>query len=57
MHTWFQVVGSSVSVEGTVSFTGNDAEHIDGGALYMQSFGQLRLKKGSQLHFTNSTGK
>ena len=52
-----QVVGSSVSVDGTISFTGNDAEHVDGGALYMQSFGQLRLKKGSQLHFKNNTGK
>ena len=56
-HYYIQVVGSSVSVQGTVHFTGNNAEHIDGGALYLQSFGQLQLRKGAQLIFKNNIGR
>ena len=52
-----QVVGSSVFVQGTIHFTGTDADNFDGGALYLQSFGQLQLNKGSHLTFENNLGK
>ena len=52
-----QVVGSLVSVQGNLSFVGNNAERSDGGALYISEFGQVKLYSGAQVEFINNTGR
>lgn len=57
MHLFTQVVGSRAKLEGTLKFVGNNAETATGGALYLQSFGQIQLNEGLKLVFTNNSGK
>jgi len=46
-----------VSVQGNLSFVGNNAERSDGGALYISEFGQVKLYSGAQVEFINNTGR
>ena len=57
IHTHLQIFGSLVSVQGKLSFIGNNAESYDGGALYITEFGQLKLYSGAQVDFINNTGR
>ncbi len=54
-----QVVGSQVEIlrGGLVSFIGNNAESREGGALFMQDFGQIKLHSNSSMEFINNTGR
>ena len=52
-----QVVGSQVQVHGHISFISNNAEGQEGGALYIQAFGQIKVYTGSQIDFINNTGR
>ena len=56
-HTHLQIFGSLVSVQGKLSFIGNNAESYDGGALYITEFGQVKLYSGAQVDFINNTGR
>ena len=56
-HTHIQIFGSLVSVQGNLSFIGNNAERSDGGALYISEFGQVKLYSGAQVEFINNTGR
>ncbi len=40
-----------------ISFIGNNAERREGGALFMQDFGQIKLYSNSSLNFINNTGR
>ena len=37
-------------------FYGNDGAGIDGGAMYITSFGQMEMFKGANITFTGNTG-
>ncbi len=54
-----QIVGSLVElVSGAnLSFIGNNAENHEGGALYVQDFGQIKLYSNSSIEFINNTGR
>ena len=41
----------------TLSFIGNNAENHEGGALYLQDFGQIQLYSNSSMEFINNTGR
>ena len=43
-------------LNGTVDFIGNNAENLDGGALYIISHGQVVLQRGSQMNFIENRG-
>ena len=51
-----QVIGATLTLEGRIDFVGNNAESFDGGALYVTSFGQIILHRGSQLNFVGNRG-
>ena len=55
----YQVVGSQIDLlpGGRLSFHGNDAETQEGGALFMQDFGQVKLYSNSSMEFINNTGR
>ena len=46
-----------MGVNGTIEFRDNSAVQLDGGALYVTSFGQVQMFRGSHLNFTNNRGK
>ena len=46
-----------MSVQGNLSFIGNNAERFEGGALYISEFGQVKLYSGAQVDFINNTGR
>ena len=50
------MIGAKVDFYGNISFTNNNAEGFDGGAMYMLTFSQMTLNDGAQLEFTNNTG-
>ena len=54
-----QIVGSQVEIQygSSLSFIGNNAEDEEGGALYIQDFGQIKLYPRSSLEFVNNTGR
>lgn len=58
-NTITQVVGSQVEIlrDGQISFIGNDAEGREGGALFMQDFGQIKMHYHSSMDFINNTGR
>ncbi len=41
---------------GLVSFISNNAEGREGGALFMQDFGQIKLHSNTSMEFINNTG-
>ena len=54
-----QIVGSQVEIQygSSLSFIGNNAEDEEGGALYIQDFGQIKVYPRSSLEFVNNTGR
>ena len=54
-----QIAGSQVGIQGgsSLSFIGNTAEDQEGGALYIQDFGQIKVYPGSSMEFVNNTGR
>ena len=46
-----------MSVNGTIILDDNSATQSDGAALYLTSFGQVLLYRGSYLNFTKNRGK
>ena len=50
------MIGSKLNFHGNVTFINNDAEGIDGGAIYMLTFSQMILNAGAHLKFINNTG-
>ena len=51
-----QVIGTTLTVDGQLRFINNNAENMDGGALYVTSYGQVALRKGATLHFERNLG-
>ena len=45
-----------MTVAGILDFTENSAEGVDGGALYILSYGQVVMQKGSQMNFIGNNG-
>ena len=56
-HPPLQLAGSLAGVRGELSFIGNNAENVEGGALYISAFGQVKLYQNSHLNFINNTGR
>ncbi|XP_065899095.1 uncharacterized protein [Dysidea avara] len=53
----FRAVGSRVTVRGAhLTFLGNNAEGLSGGAMYLTSYTQVILFQGSTFDFINNTG-
>jgi len=53
-----KVIGSVVHVKGAhLTFMGNDAEGLAGGAMYLTSYTQVILSQGSTFDFINNTGR
>ena len=46
-----------VTVEGTLIFKGNNAANSEGGALYITTFGQIKLIQGARMIFTDNIGR
>ena len=52
------MVGSVVNVKGAhLTFMGNNAEGLAGGAMYLTSYTQVILFQGSTFDFINNTGR
>ena len=51
-----KVIGSKLNFHGNITFINNDAEGIDGGAIYMLTFSQMILNAGTHLKFISNTG-
>ena len=51
-----QLAGSLMVLSGRLDITNNDLIGTDGGALQFVSFSQLKILKGSEIHFENNTG-
>ena len=51
-----KAIGSIVKFDGNVSFTNNNGEDSDGGALYLLTSSQITLGTGAHLAFVNNTG-
>ena len=49
-------MGAALKLNGSISFTNNNAKGFDGGALYMLTFSQITLNTGAHLEFINNTG-
>ena len=45
-----------MELKGNISFTNNNAEGYDGGALHMLTSSQITLNTGAHLEFINNTG-
>ena len=56
MLSILQIIGTRLTVDGQLWFTDNNAENMDGGALYVTSYGQVALTKGATLHFERNLG-
>ena len=58
MHLYFlfKAIGAAIEFNGNISFTNNNAEGSDGGALYMVTSSQITLNLGANLEFVNNTG-
>ena len=52
-----QVIGATVTMNGTFDFIGNDADTSDGGAVYVTSQGQLILTEGTSMNFQGNHGR
>ena len=52
-----QIIGSTMTVNGRVDFEDNNAESVDGGALYLTSYGQVVLQRGAQMNFIGNRGR
>ena len=52
-----QIISSLVTVEGTLIFKGNNAANSEGGALYITTFGQIKLIQGARMIFTDNIGR
>lgn len=50
-----QVIGSSVVLHDHMEFLNNSA--VDGAALYLESFAQIRLADGLQMLFSGNVGR
>ena len=55
--SYVQSVGSQIAVVGNLSFIGNNAENIEGGAVYISAFGQIKLYRGTYISFINNVGR
>lgn len=53
---FFKAIGAAIEFNGNVSFTNNDAESSDGGALYLLTSSQILVNIGTNLEFVNNTG-
>ena len=51
-----KAIGAAIEFVGNISFTNNNAEGYDGGALYMLTSSQITLNTGAHLEFINNTG-
>ena len=51
-----QIIGSTMTVDGRVDFENNNAENVDGGALYLTSYSQVVLRRGAQMNFVGNRG-
>ena len=52
-----QLVGALLIVHGNLTFTENTVPtNVRGGALFIQAFGQVKVKPGTDIHFINNTG-
>ena len=51
-----QIVGANMLLNGTLDFIGNNAENLDGGALYIISRSQVVMQRGSQMNFIENRG-
>eukprot|EP00731_Ephydatia_muelleri_P037368 Em0452g3a len=51
-----RIIGALVHVNGSITLVNNSASGHVGGALYISSFGQLKLYQGSEMKFINNTG-
>ena len=45
-----------MTVSGRLDFIDNDAENSDGGALYITSYGQVVMQRGSEMNFIGNNG-
>ena len=45
-----------MTVNGRVDFKDNNAENVDGGALYLTSYSQVVLQRGAQMNFIGNRG-
>ena len=52
-----QVFGSLVTVKGTLQLLGNNAQTSEGGAMYIQAFGQVKLYDGAVVDFRENRGR
>ena len=43
-------------VAGVLDFINNNAEGVDGGALYLLSYGQVLMQRGSEMNFIGNNG-
>ena len=46
-----------MTLEGRLDFFNNNAENFDGGALYITSYGQIVMEKGSEMNFVGNKGR
>ena len=53
---FYKAIGSKLGFYGNVTFINNNAEGVDGGAIYMVTFSQMILNSGAHLKFINNTG-
>ena len=52
-----QVIGATLTLNGTFEFIGNNADTSDGGAIYITSQGQLILSEGTAISFHGNHGR
>ena len=57
MSLLVQVIGATLTLNGTFEFIGNNADTSDGGALYVTSQGQLILTEGTAISFHGNHGR
>ena len=50
------MLNALITIAGRVDFYANDATTIDGGAVYVTSFGQIQLLSGGMMNFTDNRG-
>ena len=54
---YVQVIGATLTLNGTIDFIGNNADISDGGAIYVTSQGQLILTDGTTMNFDGNHGR
>ena len=52
-----QVSASLVMLNGRLTYIGNRVDALRGGTLFINTFGQIKMMKGSSMEFTNNTGR